>query len=163
MVPLRQTKRSIFLGRRASARATRRSARAMCKGHKKRCKGLRIFQNFKRQKMRPLHTSEALASNQYFGIKTKYVALAHIRGPCTSSCGPCTYPSGPCTHFYLMELWPLHMALAPLLVALALALAPGKMLLFGRHFFNSKFFVGIRKKSNNEFSRKKQTNGFQIL
>jgi hypothetical protein len=31
-----------------------------------------------------------------------------------------------------MELWPLHMALAPLLVALALALAPGKMLLFGR-------------------------------
>ena len=31
-----------------------------------------------------------------------------------------------------MELWPLHMALAPLLVALALALAPRKMLLFGR-------------------------------
>ena len=31
------------------------------------------------------------------------VALAHIRGPCTSFCGPCTYPSGPCTHFYLLD------------------------------------------------------------
>ena len=60
------------------------------------------------------------------------VALAHIRGPCTSFCGPCTYPSGPCTHFYSADLWPLHMALAPLLVALAQALAPRKLLLFGR-------------------------------
>ena len=54
-IPLRRLKRSIFLGARASARATRRGAKAMCKGQKKWCKGLSMFQNFKRQKMRPLH------------------------------------------------------------------------------------------------------------
>jgi hypothetical protein len=60
----------------------------------------------------------ALAPNYIvypFCIKTKDVALAYIKGPCT-------YPSGP-----LSDSWSLQMALAPLLVALA----PRKMSLFG--------------------------------
>ena len=60
------------------------------------------------------------------------VVLAQIRSPCASFCGPCIYPSGPCTHFHLPDLWPLHMALVPFLVALALALPPRKMSLCGR-------------------------------
>ena len=78
VLPLRRPKRSIILGARASARATRRGASAMCKDHKKRCKGLRIFQIFKRQKMRPLHQISILVRQNMWPLHTSE-ALAHIQ------------------------------------------------------------------------------------
>ena len=95
-IPLRRPKRFIFLGQGPvqgpreevqgpCARATKRGARASgfsktlnhaCTSNCGPCSELRCL---------------------------SLVALAHIRGPCTSFCGPCTYPSGPCTHFYLLD------------------------------------------------------------
>jgi hypothetical protein len=69
-------------------------------------------------------------------MKTKDVALAHIRGIpplwrdlvkiLTRQPRHASSLSLECTHFYLPDLWPMHMALALLLAALAQALAPEK-------------------------------------
>ena len=120
MVPLRRPKRSLFLGARACARATRRGARALCKGHKQRCKSLMIFETLNHclapyyrgfsfnevqgpHNIWPLHKSEALAP--------LLVALAHIQVAFAPIyffriCGPCTSSRGSCT-------WPLHLEKAP--------------------------------------------------
>ena len=55
---------------------------------------------------------------------TKCVALANIRGPCI-------YPSSPCTHFYLPDLWSLHMALAQALAQKNEPFWPSKRQLHG--------------------------------
>ena len=100
VIPLRRQKRLIFLGQ-GPVQGLREELQGPCARAMKKVQGVWGF--------------------------SKDVALAHFRGPSTSSCGgTCTYPSGPFTQFYLQDLWPLHMALAPLFVALAQALAPVK-------------------------------------
>ena len=116
-----------------------------CKGHSKMCKGLWCVQG---PHLLPfcLYTLD----NQYNLVQgPQLVALAHIRGPCTTSCGPCTYPSGPCTHLYLPDCWPLHMALAPLVVALAPGPCPEKMLLFSR--LSGRFIWSPKGKNPKKF------------